>query len=153
MPGFLAALERTNWIKRGEPPEASRFWGLIHGERAQMFGVFSAYEQQVLRDWIASTAVPARVLSHRAQVRKLDQLGVASTRAAGAPRGLIRQRGGPGARDIDEQGELAVLEQRIAAMGSKAEAMQELIALMAPELHHTPVGLMATRMYGSLLAT
>jgi hypothetical protein len=38
-------------------------------------------------------------------------------------------------------------------MGSKAEAMQALIPLMAPETHHTPVGLMATRMYASLLAT
>lgn len=153
--GFLAALERTGWIRRGEAPEQSRFWGLIHGERAQMFGVFSAYEQQVLRDWIASAAVapaPARVLSHRAQVRKLEQLGVAEARQANAPRGLIRQRGELGAEG-DEQGELGMLERRIAAMGSKAEAMQALIPLMAPQTHHTPVGLMATRMYASLLAT
>lgn len=153
MRDFLAALERTGWIRRGAPPEQSRFWGLIHGERAQMFGVFSAYEQQVLCDWIASAAAPARGLSHRAQVRKLEQLGVAEARPPGAPRGLIRQRGVVKGGGGDEQGELALLERRIAAMGSKAEAMQALIPLMAPETHHTPVGLMATRMYASLLAT
>ncbi|QNA88980.1 iron-containing redox enzyme family protein [Massilia sp. Dwa41.01b] len=52
IPGFLGALESAGWIKRGEDVEHSRFWRLIHGERAEMFGVFSAYEQQVLRDWI-----------------------------------------------------------------------------------------------------
>jgi hypothetical protein len=45
IPDFLAALEKAGWIKRGEEPENSRFWRLVHGEKAEMFGVFSAYEQ------------------------------------------------------------------------------------------------------------
>jgi hypothetical protein len=32
------------------------FWKLIHGEKAKMFGVFNAYEQQVIYDWIAADA-------------------------------------------------------------------------------------------------
>ena len=58
---FVQALEAAGWIRFGEPVENSRFWGLVHGERAQMFGVFSSYEQQLLRDWIASRPeAPAR---------------------------------------------------------------------------------------------
>lgn len=61
IPGFVAALQDSGWIKRGQPPQNSRFWKLIAGERADMFGVFSPYEQQVLHDWIEST--PARPAS------------------------------------------------------------------------------------------
>lgn len=160
VPAFLAALEQAGWIKRGEPAENSRFWNLIHGPRAEMFGVFTDYEQQVLRDWIGmsgSTAgVVPRVATHRAQMRQLDQLGLNDGRTAqpGAPawRGLIRHRPGdeasPGA-----DGELHALEQQIASLGSKPEALRTLIPLMAPALHHTPVGLMATRLYTQLLAS
>ena len=50
---FLAKLEEMGWIRRGQPPEQSRFWKLIEGDRAPMFGVFSGYEQQLVHDWIA----------------------------------------------------------------------------------------------------
>lgn len=49
---FLAALESKGWIKRHQDPAESRFWQLIDGPGAAMFGVFSGYEMQLLRDWI-----------------------------------------------------------------------------------------------------
>ena len=50
---FLMALQDRGWIKRHEDPQHSRFWQLIDGPGAAMFGVFSGYEKQVLHDWIA----------------------------------------------------------------------------------------------------
>lgn len=54
MPGFLRALEKQQWVHHGEDPLRSRFWALIDGPHAVMFGVFSAYEKQLWRDWIAA---------------------------------------------------------------------------------------------------
>ena len=50
---FLKALEDKGWIKRNEDPAESRFWQLIDGAGAAMFGVFSGYEKQLMHDWIA----------------------------------------------------------------------------------------------------
>ncbi len=155
IPGFLSAMEAAGWIKRGEEVENSRFWRLVEGERAEMFGVFSAYEQQVLRDWIVSApgsqVKPERVLSHRARQRTLDNLGQHADRSTNFPeRGLIRRRA---ARDAGSENELALLEQRVAGAAGKAEAMALLLDLMAPHQHHSAAGLMATRMYTQLLDT
>jgi hypothetical protein len=153
IPGFLAALESAGWIKRGEEVEHSRFWRLIEGERAEMFGVFSAYEQQVLRDWIVSapgaTMKQERTLTYRARQRTLDNLGHHADRSSNFPeRGLIRRRA---ARDTESDNELGLLEQRVAAAAGKAEAMSLLLELMTPAHHHSAAGLMATRMYTQLL--
>lgn len=153
IPRFLAAMEAAGWIKRGEEVEHSRFWRLIEGERAEMFGVFSAYEQQVLRDWIVSVpgsnVKPERVLTHRARQRTLDNLGQHAERSGSFPeRGLIRRRA---AHDSGSENELALLEQRVAGAAGKAEAMALLVELMAPSRHHGAAGLMATRMYTQLL--
>jgi hypothetical protein len=50
---LLTALEDRGWIKRNQDPQDSRFWQLIDGPGAVMFGVFSGYEMQLLKDWIA----------------------------------------------------------------------------------------------------
>lgn len=55
MPGFLDALQAQGWIKRHSDPRQSRFWALIDGPVAAMFGVFDAYEKQLWHDWIAGT--------------------------------------------------------------------------------------------------
>ncbi|MFB4394701.1 MULTISPECIES: iron-containing redox enzyme family protein [unclassified Pseudomonas] len=55
MPGFLEALQSQGWIKRDSDPRQSRFWSLIDGPTAAMFGVFDAYEKQLWHDWIAGT--------------------------------------------------------------------------------------------------
>lgn len=152
IPDFLAALEKAGWIKRGEEVEHSRFWRLVHGEKAEMFGVFSAYEQQVLRDWITSKPDGsqldgARSMTWRARQRTLDNLGQHADRSADFPeRGLIRRH----PRLESQDNELRLLEEQVAACGSKQEAMELLGGLMSPEIHHTAVGLMATRMYTRL---
>jgi len=155
IPAFMAAMEGAGWIKRGEDAENSRFWRLIQGERAEMFGVFSSYEQQVLRDWIQSSrddstaARTGRVLSHRARQRTLDTLNQHAERGAYPERGLIRRRraGAESAGDA----ELRQLEQKVADAAGKPEAMAMLARLMSPAVHHTAIGLMASRMYSQLL--
>ena len=153
IPSMLAELEKAGWIQRGEPAENSRFWRLIQSERAEMFGVFSAYEQQVLKDWITAApradgqAAPApRVLSYRARQRSLDTFGLQQApRSQDGPRGVIRRH------QDENHGELRQLEQRIAARGSKEAAMTLLQSLMTPAGHHSASGLMATRIFRQLL--
>ena len=152
IPDFLAALEKAGWIKRGEDVEHSRFWGLVSGEKAEMFGVFSAYELQVLRDWITTASDGKRIegqraLSWRARQRTLDNLGQQASRSAAFPeRGLIRRHPRLEAPD----NELRLLEEQVAAASGKQDAMALLQSLMSPEIHHTAAGLMATRMYTQL---
>jgi hypothetical protein len=118
-----------------------------------MFGVFSAYEQQVLRDWITGApggAAAPRVPSHRARQRTLDQLGANGGRGDGYPlRGLIRRH--PSQVEDDADNELRLLEERVAGAAGRPEAMDMLAKLMSPAAHHSAVGLMATRMYSRLL--
>jgi hypothetical protein len=153
IPAFLHALEDAGWIQRGEEVEHSRFWRLIQGERAEMFGVFSSYEQQVLRDWIVTPRDPgaaartSRVLSHRARQRTMENLMQHTERSGYPERGLIRRRAAGAGGDT----ELHQLEERVAAASGKPEAMAMLARLMSPSLHHTAPGLMATRMYSRLL--
>ncbi|MBF8745292.1 MULTISPECIES: iron-containing redox enzyme family protein [Pseudomonas] len=54
MPGFLAAMQDQGWIQRGCDPAQSRWWRMIEGPSAPMFGVFDAYEKQLWYDWIAA---------------------------------------------------------------------------------------------------
>ncbi|QBE66187.1 iron-containing redox enzyme family protein [Pseudoduganella lutea] len=155
IPQFLEKLEQQGWIRRGEPAANSRFWKLIHGERAEMFGVFSPYEQQLLEDWIATPrdgsdpAIP-RVPSYRALRRSLDTLDSAPARNT-APRGVIRHTFPADEHAWQSIGcELRLLEAQLAATASKDEAMALLIGLMAPNQHHTSAGLMATRVFNRL---
>lgn len=159
VPAFLNSLVNAGWIVRGVPAEQSRFWRLIHGEHAEMFGVFSDYEQEVLRCWIeASKLQPSEIINvrrqptHRALHRLADSGLPAAEHGAGTPlRPLLRRHhedpgSGPGLGI-----ELRVLEQRLAALGSQREAMRLLAGLMSPATHHTPVGLMATRIFQRML--
>jgi len=54
MPHFLQALQAQGWIRRGEEPAQSRWWALVDGPSAPMYGVFTAYEKQLWHDWIAA---------------------------------------------------------------------------------------------------
>lgn len=54
MPAFIDAMCEQGWIKRGEDPSQSRWWKVIEGPTAPMFGVFTAYEKQLWHDWIAA---------------------------------------------------------------------------------------------------
>lgn len=154
MPQFLEALTQAGWIQRGQAVANSRFWRLLEGERAEMFGVFNSYERQVLRDWIeaAPTQAPAqRIQTARARQRALDRLGVdRPQRASGAPRELIRRHRPASLEHLEGSAALHQLEQRVANAHGRREAMRLLTPLMAPEHHHTSEGLMATRMYARL---
>src|SRR5690606_5530739 len=70
MRDFLQALQDANWIERGKPAEYSRFWQLVEGPRARMFGVFTEAEKQLLRDWIALGSEPTvRPWRHQERLR------------------------------------------------------------------------------------
>ena len=160
--GFVAAMEANGWIRRGEAPENSRFWRLVQGERAEMFGVFSAYELQLLQDWIAApraaggedgtgASQPAsRVLSYRARVRGMAIGRSDETAPAHRPRPVLR-RNRPSDNDAgDDANELRQLQTRLAALDNQRAAIGMLVELMSPALHHTPPGLMATRIFTQL---
>jgi len=123
MPGFLAALEQKGWIKRGQDPQDSRFWTLIDGDGAAMFGVFSPYEKQLLHDWIAADWVaPSRKSARRGKV---------------AATSLPGTLGDP---------DLQALERALRGLSADQQ-----IALLMPWLstarHSHPAGLFATRRF------
>jgi len=152
VPAFLDALVDAGWIQRGVSAEESRFWRLVHSEEAAMFGVFSRYEQQLLRDWIEASGAAAKLpMSHRQQ--QFARRGLAAGDRAERPwpaRGLLRQRSGAVAA-VESASELSLLEQRLAACTNRDDAMRLLIPLMSPAHHHSAAGLMATRIYRKLL--
>ncbi len=149
IPAFLTALERTGWIVRNAPPTESRFWKLLDGDHAEMFGVFSTYELQVIQDWLrgdasadgapVSTSATGgdgtlrRPRSFRAQQR----LDAARTPAA-AP--------APDAATLLDP-DIDALELAIARTPDTAALGQLLVEAMAPSRHWMPVGLMATQRF------
>nr|WP_314629777.1 iron-containing redox enzyme family protein [uncultured Noviherbaspirillum sp.] len=155
IPAFLDALVERDWIRRGQDPQNSRFWRLLQGERAEMFGVFSAYEQQVIYDWIADgwEGAQRRQISFRARQRLMDTLGASTPAEWHGVRGVLRN---PSQRSASENQtdfnlELRTLEETLASLESRDEAMRLLTQLMSPASHHSPAGLMATRIYSRML--
>jgi hypothetical protein len=156
IPAFLDALVQGQWIQRGAAAEESRFWRLIHSQDAPMFGIFTLYEQQVLRDWIEQgpdSSGVHRTLTHRQQQMQMGALASRHTAPVKAwpQRGLLRHRFTGAAQNDDTTSELRRLEQSVAETGGVEEAMQLLEKLMSPALHHSAAGLMATRLYSKLL--
>jgi hypothetical protein len=145
IPAFLDALQQAGWIRRGEPAEQSRFWGLLQGERAEMFGVFSSYELQVIHDWIRGEAsadgqaftekepTARRRPTFRAQARVAASRGLAAPCAGGADDELL---------DPDLQ---ALTEQLPRLPDDRQMAL--LVQAMSPSHHWTPAGLYATRSF------
>ena len=155
IPAFLDALVERDWIRRGQDPQNSRFWRLLQGERAEMFGVFSAYEQQVIYDWIADgwEGAQRRQISFRARQRLMETLGEPAPVEWHGVRGVLRN---PSQRSASEDQtdfnvELRTLEETLAGLESRDEAMRLLTQLMSPAGHHSPAGLMATRIYSRML--
>jgi len=152
IPAFLAALEQAGWIKRDAPVFESRFWQLLQGDKAEMFGVFSPYELQVIHDWIRGDAsadgqahdevalLPgrrrpsfrsrSRLTQHQAGVSNPGLLKVLETSQEEAP-------------DPD----LQALKAELAASVDVGQQRQLLVRAMSPELHWTPAGLYATRRF------
>ncbi|MFQ7899938.1 iron-containing redox enzyme family protein [Stutzerimonas degradans] len=140
---FLAVLETRGWIKRGHDPQESRFWQLIVGEQAPMFGVFSAYEQQMIHDWIADDWQADGKRSPRSALLKGQARFNARRPAADA---TVPQA--PAGNDFDA--ELQLLEQQLARQPDRAARMRLLLPLLAPQRHHSAVGLLATRLFNGL---
>ncbi|MGE4240655.1 iron-containing redox enzyme family protein [Ramlibacter sp.] len=141
MADFVAALASAGWIRFGEDAENSRFWSLLQGERAEMFGVFSSYELQVLHDWIRgsgsadgrpySEQPPTRPTRRRATFRAVQRHS-APTAAAGTGDAL----------DPD----VMLLRERL-RRADDGERQALLVDAMSPGMHWTPAGLEATRQF------
>ncbi|WP_213662286.1 iron-containing redox enzyme family protein [Stutzerimonas stutzeri] len=140
---FLAVLQARGWIKRGHDPQESRFWQLIVGEQAPMFGVFSAYEQQMIHDWIAGDWHADGKRSPRGALLK-GQARFHTRRPAADS--IPPQM--PAGNDFDA--ELQLLEQQLARQPDRAARMRLLLPLLAPQRHHSAVGLLATRLFNGL---
>lgn len=134
---FLQALEKRGWIRRHQDPRESRFWSLIEGSNAQMFGVFSHFEKQLLWDWIAG-----------------DWLGTdLKDRPDGRPRAFRprpRNNAALAPRVVDPEHELGQLQQEINRL-PPVERVERLIGLLAPASHASPEGLLATRLFVAAL--
>lgn len=138
---FVDALAGAGWLKFGEPAENSRFWSLLQGERAEMFGVFSSYELQVLHDWIRGPA--------SADGRPCTEAGPAQPRARRASfRATLRNAPAAGAAPAGDalDPDLAQLRQQLQAAGDAGRG-DVLVRAMSPAMHWTPAGLEATRLF------
>ncbi|MGB5825022.1 MAG: iron-containing redox enzyme family protein, partial [Pseudomonas mandelii] len=124
LPGFLAAMEKKGWIKRGQDPQASRFWQLIEGDGAAMFGVFSPYENQLLHDWIAGNWTPERSAT---AVRR----GTSVATELPVP---------------DNDPDIQSLQTSLEGLAAH-EQMPVLIPWLSAHRHSHPAGLMATRRF------
>jgi hypothetical protein len=143
MPGFVGALRAAGWIKFGEPAENSRFWKLLQGDRAEMFGVFSSYELQVLHDWIRGAdsadgrahaeAAPTGAPKRRATFRALQRNALPVVDTAGS-----------GGASLDP--DVVMLREQLAKL-DEAGRRDLLVRAMSPAQHWTPAGLEATRLF------
>lgn len=147
IPDFLKALENKGWIKRHQDPQLSRFWQLIEGAGASMFGVFSPYEKQLLRDWITgngcqqdgqSQVIPRRAFSghQRSQFMPGKVAGRGVT-----PIGLP-------AKSVDMDMDRLRTELQIM---SQQDQLLYLIERMSPGRHSSPAGLLATRLFAEFV--
>ncbi|WP_436128986.1 iron-containing redox enzyme family protein [Acidovorax sp. LjRoot117] len=155
MSTFLAALERNGWIKRNRPVDESRFWKLLQGERAEMFGVFSGYELQVIHDWIRGADSADGAAFETAGAAAAD-----GAQAAAGPRRLMSFRvaerlrqargGAQGPSDASLDADFAIFRERYPTL--QGEAQRELLQqALSPALHWTPAGLEATREFVRVL--
>lgn len=135
---FVNCLITNGWIKRNQDPQASRFWRLIEGESAKMFGVFSGYEKQVIYDWIAGTQAEQYLHARQPGKSNITYLHNRFNKQ----HIFTTNRDDP---DVIE------LESRLAAMDNLESIMELLTSVMTPSLHHTPTGLLATQLYKSLM--
>ena len=122
--GFLAAMQNKGWIKRDEDPQNSRFWTLIEGSGAAMFGVFSPYEKQLLHDWIAG-----------------DWLGQGTRSGPRRSHGAVSEPQTP-VEDPDVQS----LQQALQGQAPD-EQMHILTPWLSARCHSHPAGLLATRRF------
>ncbi len=146
IPYFLDALKRAGWIVPGPDVRQSRFWGLLQGERAQMFGVFNAFELQMIHDWIRGPAASDGMPFSRPDDG--PPVGYEQTFRQPSFRAMQRQAPhsegqAPGAPDADT----LALQDMLATLGGKDAMTDYLAGVMSPLHHWKPAGLHATRLF------
>jgi hypothetical protein len=146
IPGFLSALQQAGWIKLGQPVEQSRFWGLLQGERAEMFGVFSSYELQVIHDWIRGEASSdgQAFAGHEAPAGRTRCPTFRAQARLAAARGQAAPLAGEGDELLDP--DLQALCEQLPTLADEQQ-MQLLMQAMSPAQHWTPAGLHATKLF------
>ena len=130
---FLAALIDSAWVHPNQDPDKSRFWHLIADKKAPMAGVFTSAEQQLIYDWIAG------------DTKKLARNKIRTPNEFGDDDKLW----GNIAPDINNDGQS--LQKDIAQLRGKEATLDHLVRYLSPSLHHTLVGLAATRFFANLL--
>ena len=148
VPAFLAALHQAGWIKPGAPVEQSRFWGLLQGERAEMFGVFSSYELQVIHDWIRGDASSdgQAFTEHAAPVGRSRRPTFRAQAKLAAARGHAAPQEAEGANTELLDPDLQALCEQLPRLADEQQ-MQLLVEAMSPAQHWTPAGLYATKLF------
>jgi len=149
---LLSVMERTGWITRHQDPEQSRFWQMITADKAPMFGVFTAYERQVLYDWIAGEALERlpRLARLGAPWRMAQKPSLPQTSEVPPHGNIYDLRSGRRVAqalqvDNDFHQDQLSLERYLHGLGQKR--MDFLIDWLSPAKHHTPLGLCATRYF------
>ncbi len=145
MPAFLSALEEAGWIRHGEPAQSSRFWGLLQGERAEMFGVFSGYELQVICDWLRGPDLSGDGQSYHETPAANQTRRRPSFRALQRAAGRASVPDSPVSDNLMDT-DLPLFRERLRNLHG-TQRQQALVAAMSPAEHWTPVGLYATRMF------
>lgn len=155
MARLLYVLQKTGWICRHQDPAQSRFWKIITGEKAPMFGVFNGYEQQVIYDWIAGDALES--------LPRAQRLGPAWQMRASSPgleapapaqdnvydfRSGRRLDTASAGNDFDC--EQRALERYVHALPSH-KRLDFLVDWLSPAKHPTVPGLWATRYFKQAL--
>lgn len=150
IPSLIQVLQQKGWIRRHQNPQQSPFWRLINGDTGDMFGVFSAPEQQLIYEWIAGDW-----LSHEGPIRRTSGHASSAIDYARLPRERVHGDEAEGdnvpfGNGPEQDANLTALQRDLAAAPDKSK-MPLLIAHMSPALHSRPVGLWATRSYAASL--
>ena len=138
IPNFIETLQTKGWIKRHQAPEDSRFWQMITGDKAAIFGVFTKAEQQIIHDWISGehhsqhTDTPFR----RQKLTIIDDLH--SKKQINSP---IHQA--HYAFDSD----ITLLAQQLRVTDHIDDQRIQLIPYLSTKYHPTPVGIWATQQF------
>jgi hypothetical protein len=150
---FIDALERKGWLQRGSGPSKSRFWNLLQGEAASMFGVFGDYEMQVIYDWIRGDAASDGAAFTRGDVSAAAPRPARpfrhSRRLASAATSL--DLADLAAADPGLDPDVIKLRDSMKSITDRKERGRLLDALLGPAFHWTPAGLEATRHVSSAM--
>lgn len=155
MARLLYVLQKTGWIRRHQDPTQSRFWQIITGEKAPMFGVFNGYEQQVIYDWIAGDMLESLPREQRlgppwqmrASSPALDSAAIAQGNVYDFRSG---RRLGVASEENDFDCEQRALERYVHAL-PPYKRLDFLVDWLSPAKHPTAPGLWATRYFKQAL--